>query len=203
MTHVPAPRLAKFALALLLALSVTAACGSDNSAEPTSREQAAFNQADVAFAHSMIPHHDQAVLMAKLVATRTGNAEVRQLAEKIIAAQQPETATMKSWLQSWGEHGMAGKDDTAHPMSTGGTASMGEDMPGMADDADLARLKASSGATFDHLFLTLMIAHHQGALAMARTEAAQGRFPAALQLARAVLQTQGEEIATMRRLLRL
>jgi uncharacterized protein (DUF305 family) len=202
MTDVHAPRrLARVAVALLLTLPAIAACGSDDSAQPTA-EQAAFDHADVAFAQSMIPHHDQAVLMAKLAATRSDNTDVRRLAKKIIAAQQPETATMKSWLRSWGEPEMAGEDGTAHPLSTGEMPSMNQDMPGMAADADLAKLKAASGRAFDRLFLTLMIAHHRGALAMADIEKAQGKFPAAVQLARAVLRTQGGEIAMMQKLLK-
>ena len=39
-------------------------------------------------------------------------------------------------------------------------------MPGMLTDAELARLKAATGTEFDRLFLTFMIKHHEGAIAM-------------------------------------
>ena len=39
-------------------------------------------------------------------------------------------------------------------------------MPGMATEAEVARLAAATGAEADRLFLTLMIRHHQGALSM-------------------------------------
>ena len=39
-------------------------------------------------------------------------------------------------------------------------------MAGMASPADMARLATLKGTDFDRLFLTLMIAHHDGALKM-------------------------------------
>ena len=39
-------------------------------------------------------------------------------------------------------------------------------MPGMASEAEVARLGAATGPDADRLFLTLMIRHHEGALAM-------------------------------------
>ncbi len=62
----------------------------------------------------MIEHHRQAMEMAELAGTRAANAEVKALAEKIIAAQQPEIATMSGWLNAWGavvpEPSMTGMD---------------------------------------------------------------------------------------------
>jgi uncharacterized protein (DUF305 family) len=43
-----------------------------------------------------------------------------------------------------------------------------DDMPGMASDADIDRLKHLSGVPAERLFLTLMIAHHQGGIEMAQ-----------------------------------
>src|SRR3954462_15031585 len=44
------------------------------------------NQADVMFAQMMIPHHEQAIEMAKLASTRANSADVKALAAQIQAA---------------------------------------------------------------------------------------------------------------------
>jgi uncharacterized protein (DUF305 family) len=41
-----------------------------------------------------------------------------------------------------------------------------EMMPGMLTEAQMKQLDASRGQEFDRLFLTLMIQHHKGAIAM-------------------------------------
>jgi uncharacterized protein (DUF305 family) len=42
-------------------------------------------------------------------------------------------------------------------------------MPGMLTDAQMAKLDSARGVEFDRLFLTWMIQHHEGAIAMVRT----------------------------------
>ena len=65
----------------------------------------AHNDADVAFATDMIPHHAQAVAMAKMVPTRASSQQVKDLATQIQAAQDPEIKLMSGWLEAWGEPG--------------------------------------------------------------------------------------------------
>jgi uncharacterized protein (DUF305 family) len=54
---------------------------------------------DADFVKGMIPHHEGAVDMAKIVIAFGKDAEVKKLAETIIKAQEEEIAWMKEWLR--------------------------------------------------------------------------------------------------------
>ena len=78
------------AIALALGAAMTlAACGTDNSSGSNSNSSSSsgvFNDADVTFAQSMIPHHEQAVEMAKMSKTHASTADVKQFTSKVEAA---------------------------------------------------------------------------------------------------------------------
>lgn len=189
-------RLAAAVTALIAGAIVLGGCGRDDftpaaaGMEPS--ETAAFNEADVAFAQGMIPHHQQAIEMARLAADRAASPEVKALATDIEAAQGPEIALMTGWLQLWG---------AAVPEDTAGMEHPGMEVPGMMSQADMQALEQASGAEFDRMFLDMMIRHHEGALEMARTEQADGQNADALALARQIETTQAVEIDAMRELL--
>ncbi len=61
--------------------------------------QGVTGDADRDFVASMIPHHQDAIDMAKIVLERGKDEEVRKLAEAVIAAQGTEIAQMKAWLE--------------------------------------------------------------------------------------------------------
>ncbi|MFC6065424.1 DUF305 domain-containing protein [Streptomyces ochraceiscleroticus] len=157
------------------------------------------NDADVSFAQSMIPHHRQAVEMADLAPARASSDEIKDLAKKIKNAQDPEIKTMSGWLKGWGEKvpeaSMPGMDHSGHSsMSSDSPMPSHSDMPGMMSGKDMTELKAAKGAEFDKKFAELMIAHHKGAVGMAKTEQKDGRNTTAKKLAADVIKTQSAEI---------
>jgi uncharacterized protein (DUF305 family) len=135
-----------------------------------------YNSADVTFAQSMILHHQQAIEMAAMTTAQAQRPEIKNLAARIQTAQEPENQQMADWLQSWQQ-----------PATTtaGGHGDMdhGSGMGGMMSGSDMTQLGSLNGAAFDSMFLTMMIAHHQGAVTMAQTEQATGKFADAKQLA--------------------
>ena len=63
------------------------------------------------------------------------------------------------------------------------------------------KLTAATGAAFDKQFLTMMIAHHEGAITMANEQTAKGSNPQAKALASKIVADQQAEITTMKDLL--
>ena len=194
---------------VLTALVISAGCGSGESATEHSAAHGStgstsagaapsshdHNDADVTFAQHMIPHHRQAVEMSDVVLAIEGiDPRVTELATSIKAAQGPEITQMQGWLDQWGNPPMA-------PMTPSGghnMSGMSGDTMGMMSDQQMTELKNAKGVEASRLFLTGMITHHEGAIAMAQNEIKDGRFPPAVELARTIVTTQQQEINTMK-----
>ena len=114
-----------------------------------SNHGSAMSSDETMFAQMMIPHHEQAVTMSELALENTTNPDVIALATAIRDAQGPEIEQMQSWLDGKSESHM-------HDMEMGG----------MLTEAELKGLASLKGAAFDQMFLTAMIAHHEGTLDM-------------------------------------
>jgi uncharacterized protein (DUF305 family) len=159
-------------------------------------------EADVRFMQHMIPHHSQAIEMARLAPTHGAGPAVQRLAERIINAQTDEIATMQRWLRDRGQAVPEARSASMHAMH-GGDAHQAL-MPGMLTPGQMAQLDAARGAEFDRLFLTFMIQHHRGAVAMV-TELfgswGAGQDDAVFKLASDVNVDQATEIARMQRML--
>ncbi|MEU0023574.1 DUF305 domain-containing protein [Streptomyces rochei] len=180
--------------------------GSGSSASGTSTQSAgenpapgAFNDADVSFAQMMIPHHEQALEMAKLADGRASDAEIKTLAADIEKAQDPEIQTMKSWLKAWGKPESA---EESMPGMDHGSGGMGDSqMSGMMSDEDMKKLEAAKGTAFDRMFAEMMIEHHKGAITMAKDEQKNGRNATAKKLAADVVKTQSAEVEKFEKIL--
>jgi uncharacterized protein (DUF305 family) len=158
---------------------------------------AEFNDADVLFSQSMIPHHREAITMAEMALapeTQAGTA-VQELATQIQGAQDPEIVQLTALLESWGQPldmpGMEGMDDMD------GMEGM-DDMDGMMSAEEMTALAALSGPEFDSAWATAMIVHHEGAVSMAQTVKASGSNPEVLTLADAIISAQQAEIDQMK-----
>ena len=123
------------------------------------------SQADVEFMQGMIMHHSQAVEMTALISSHTDNKDLHSLGARISSSQSDEIKFMQRWLAARGEPistampGMPDMNMSGQPMTL---------MPGMLTPEQMDALRNSKGAEFDHLFLTGMIQHHNGALIMVK-----------------------------------
>ena len=186
--------------ALVAAVTTLSACGSSSSQSASSPSASAsapstataHNAADVAFATDMIPHHSQAVEMADMALTKATNADVKSLATKIKAAQDPEIITMTGWLKGWSE---------PVPAASMSMSGMGEASGmGMMSDAEMATLDKATGVEFDRMWVKMMITHHQGAIDMSKTELAGGQDSGAKALAQSIVTSQTAQISQLQAL---
>ncbi|MEV4295004.1 DUF305 domain-containing protein [Microbispora rosea] len=144
-----------------------------------------INAADVRYVQDMIVHHRQALDIAALAPSRASSAKLKALAARIHDVQEPEIRVMTSWLD---------RERLPRPDHHADHA----DMPGMATPEQMKALRAASGATFDSLFLQMMVAHHEGAITMATKALTEGSHLTVEQWATDVIAEQTAEIRRMR-----
>ncbi|MBI4883900.1 MAG: DUF305 domain-containing protein [Actinobacteria bacterium] len=180
-------------IAAIGTLSLTA-CGSDDAASPATQAAGdAFNEADVTFAQGMVAHHEQAIEMSEIALDPTIGASeaVRDLANRIKGAQDPEIALMSGWLLAWGQPIQMVLTE-GHDMSS---------MEGVMSASEMDALGATTGAAFDTMWMEMMIRHHAGAIAMAQTVKAASANADVLSLADRIIAAQQGEIEEMNALL--
>ena len=206
-------------LSLLLALIVLAAPASraqlaapirtDSAAMAKARADSSrrpYTTADIDFANGMIQHHAQAVRIASWCRTHGASADVLTLCARIINAQVDEIHRMQQWLVDRGQP--ISTPDTSRaavvPAAMSDMPGMGPRMPGMLSAGELDSLDATHGRAFDRRFLSGMIHHHQGAVAMVNrlygTRGA-GQDEVIFKLASDISADQTTEISRMQRLL--
>ena len=182
---------------------------------------------DQQFIDSMVPHHQSALMMAKLAVTKAPHAEVKALARNIVRDQQKEIAQMKAWRKAWfgsaqvpmdmsGSMKMAGTDGMDHGSMDHGSMSGGSSgmkmtmkngvmtMPGemmglpMKMKMDMGKLMRLKGRAFEKEFLRMMIPHHASAIPMAQEALDTTARPQLRTLAHNIIDSQAKEIGDMR-----
>lgn len=160
-----------------------------------------ISRADVDFMQGMIMHHSQAVEMTALISSHTEDKDVRAIGAKISSSQADEIRMMQRWLAargqatSMGMAGMPGMDMSGNTMPL---------MPGMLSAEQMEALRKAHGTEFNRLFLSGMIQHHGGALAMVKelfNNAGAGQDAEIFDFATDVDNSQRAEIRIMQKLL--
>ena len=134
--------------------------------DTSANAQHAYTAADIHFMGGMISHHAQALVMAEWASSHGASPSVQTLADRIINAQNDEITAMQKWLRDRHQpvpdanpHGMMmNMNGMTHEML----------MPGMLSESQLKQLDEARSKEFDRLFLTFMIQHHRGAVAMVK-----------------------------------
>lgn len=152
---------------LVLTLTLPGAGAAQQGPDPKPRPdlvRGPYSKADVEFMQGMIPHHAQAVVMAKMARNHGAREDVAILCERILVAQGDEITYMRNWLRDRGQT-VPPADATHHThVMTGVRHDML--MPGMLTPDEMAALDKARGPEWDRLFLAGMIKHHEGALKM-------------------------------------
>jgi uncharacterized protein (DUF305 family) len=178
----------KSAAALLLAVSLVAACGSGSESAASLDQQ---------YIDMMVPHHESAVAMAELAMERSQRSELQEFAAEIIAVQSTEIAQLRTWRMEW-----FGSEETppmsAMPMLQGMSMDMpGHDMHGATMDMEQDIRDLESASDFDRAFLEAMIVHHEMAVEASEIVVAGEVRPEIKALAEGVIADQRAEIQQM------
>jgi uncharacterized protein (DUF305 family) len=140
----------------------------------------------------MIVHHQGAVMSAQMMIADSARPELRDLAQRIIVAQQREIDQMRGWRQEW--YGAT----SVGPMP----GMMGGGMISSMMSRDQMRQMMGASTDFDRMFLQMMIPHHEAAIAMAQQALEQAQHPEVKTLAQSISTTQRAEIDEMQGYLR-
>jgi len=147
---------------------------------------------DQRFLNQMIMHHQGAVMSAQMMIADSQRPELRDLAQRIITAQQREIDQMRTWRDTW----YGATRDSALP------GMMGGGMMGGMMNRDQMRQMMGANADFDRMFLQMMIPHHEAAITMAQQALGQAEHPEIKTLAQHIVTTQQAEIGEMQGYLR-
>lgn len=183
----PGRRRRLLALVLFAAVLLIAGCGGNEASEETgATAEVPFDQA---FIDGMVPHHEGAIEMAE-AAKQAGlsEPELVEIADAIIATQQVEIDQMREWRRQW--FGSAEVDPA-------GADALGMSAEEMGMQHDAAAMHDADDV--DAMFASMMIDHHQGAVAMARLAEQRSEREEIRRLSQEIMDAQEREIETMRR----
>lgn len=195
-TKATSPGLLHWAAATAVSITVLLSGCSDGSSRsgdsPT--DPPIFNKADVKFAQTMIPHHEQSIEMADIILGKSGvNSDVTRLAQQIGATQRPQMETFSGFLTAWNQPLVPDHSSEADEHSW--------DAEGVLTPEEMQEIAAADGPKSQALFLRGMIQHHRGAVTMVQDEIDDGANADAVQLAQTIKNGQTAEIEAMKDML--
>lgn len=211
------------AMTLLLA-SARVAPAQAQMGQTTPLDQLSGDEFDKAFLQQMTMHHGMAVEMARPAAAQAAHQETKDLAKTIIDDQTREIAQLRSWAKDW--YGLDIPDPVAmmdqmmgqgQGMNMPGMNLPGMNMPGMGmgmgqggmpmgqagdmstmnDMSMMASLWKLPPNRLEVAFLSQMIPHHQDAVDMANLVPDRAAHQELKELAKGIIQSQGDEISKM------
>ena len=184
--------MSKLAVLFAAVALIAAGCGGDDEGAEPARgvETVATGQVpfDQAFIDAMVPHHREAIEMAKAGKSRgLSQPDLEKIANDIIRSQQREIDQMLDWREQWFGSRTLG---TVLPEVLGlpeGELGMEH---GSADEV-------ADAVDVDATFAEMMIPHHEGAIGMAKQAAERGQHEEIRDLADAIITAQEREIKTL------
>ena len=183
----------------VVALAIAILCGGLGWLVGNNRAIPDPNRTDVGFLQDMRTHHEQAVYLGLYYMQDSGtNPQLRTIAREIVFGQSIEIGRMIQLLRQFGAT-ETNETDTA--MSWMNEPTPIDRMPGLASDADINKLVASSGAAADKLFVDLMVVHHQGGVHRAQYAVDHANVPEVRRFAAAIVSGQTGEISELRKLI--
>ncbi len=181
---------------LAVAAVVTAGCGGGSSSKAS-----ASNEVDKAFVGLMVPHHMSALEMADMAKMKGLHPQIKTLALNIVSTQNAEIDQMKGIAKDIGadvesgsmsgmDHGSGDSMGDAENLKTLGLTQNGAGM-----SMDMTAL--GNAKPFDRTFIDMMVAHHMGAISMAKVELAKGVNPGLKSIAQKIIGAQQKELTEM------
>jgi uncharacterized protein (DUF305 family) len=160
----------------------------------------AESSADVGFLRDMVDHHEQATVMASIALSGDVDPQVNRFAQEVLVSQRWETGLMDAWLERWAfDRGDPDRTDAMGWMGDPGPLAA---MPGIQPSEALDDLAGETDPTAKSVqFLTMMIDHHRGGVAMAEAAMERADTERVRDFALLVARNQEGEIAEYLRLL--
>lgn len=141
-----------------------------------------------AWVRKMIPHHQGALDMSRIVLRDTQDADIRRMAQKTVDMQTRDIAELQRWLET-----RVGAAAGAAAPAGGGASPFAPAEAKMKD-----AMMAATGANTNQIWTRKMIAHHQGAIDMSEAALRESRDADIRRMAQKTIEMQTADIAEMR-----
>jgi uncharacterized protein (DUF305 family) len=146
------------------------------------------------FMVGMIPHHEAAVEMARIVLDRGKHEQLKNVAQQIIDAQTQEIDDMTGWLQSW--YGLTVSE--AQQRVPDSLRKLQVEMDDEASHMVHELHEVPAGDDTDRAFMEAMIVHHRMAIIEARPVPDRATHEKLATTAEQIIDSQSQEIEQFR-----